>query len=145
MTADHLMWAVFDGGTLHGQSRLIGVAGAVDWPERYELIPTGERWCHVGAGLYVLVDVLGDVEPPARRPEPLPVAQKGHALHPADRAALATVACFAAGTVALAPVVWHGFTDRWLNAVFAIAAAMAFIAAGWCAHQWSQLGEERDE
>lgn len=129
-----MLWATFTGGTLGGQERRIGTAGAISWPERYELISTGEVWRHVGAGYYRL-------ETPQH---PLPVARKGPAMHPADRLALSAVACFAAGVVALAPVVWRTFEDRWLNAVFAVTAAMALIATGWLAQQWSELGAHEE-
>jgi hypothetical protein len=57
MSDDLAMWATFNGGSLHSETRYIGLAGKIDWPEVYELIPTGEVWHHVGNGRYVLARV----------------------------------------------------------------------------------------
>jgi hypothetical protein len=73
-------------------------------------------------------------------PHPLPIA-KGPLMHPADRLALAALALFAAGVTALAPLVWHAFEGRGLNAVFAVVAAMCFTGLGWMACRWDSLAE----
>lgn len=72
---------------------------------------------------------------------PLPIA-KGPLMHPADRLALAALALFAAGVVALAPLVWHAFEGRGLNAVLAVVAAMCFAGLGWVACRWDSFAQE---
>lgn len=65
-------------------------------------------------------------------------------MHPADRYALAAVACFAAGVVTLAPVVWRSFEGRALAAVFAVVATVCFITVGWVARSWALYVEQED-
>jgi hypothetical protein len=75
----------------------------------------------------------------------LPVAQKGfRPMHPADRLALAVSAFFITAVLAGTVVVWRVFEARWVNAVFAIVAALAFFSVGWLTHRWSMLGEPQE-
>ena len=64
--------------------------------------------------------------------------------HPADRLALAVTAFFVPAVLALVVVVWGTFEDRWLNAVLALVAAVAFFTVGWLTHRWSMLGEPQE-
>jgi predicted alpha/beta hydrolase len=63
-------------------------------------------------------------------------------MHPADRLALVVSAFFITGVGALWCGAWGVFENRWLNAILALAGAVAFFVVGWLTHRWSILGDD---